>query len=190
MLMSDLNSEIDAALVDDNPIPRERFLVWIDAATSLPSLSKLYRLTEVDYYRIQPDLGQEVTCALILRYLLQCIRENVQDDDAIQSRFEAAGSLHQWFCHLVKRDDSSVILNGVVHSITELFLVSDEKIQNAIETGFLEHVLETAALRPYFEYWATDERLSAAWDRALEWGKAHPDFTLGLLEQLRQIQAE
>ena len=158
--MSDFGSEIDAALLDDNPIPRERFLVWIDAATNLLSLSKLYRLTEVGYYRIQPDLGQEVTCSLILRYLLQCIRENVQDDDEIQSRFEATGSLHQWFCHLAKRDDSSVILKEVVHSITELFLVSDEKIQNAVEAGFLEHVLETAALRPYFEYWGGDARAS------------------------------
>jgi hypothetical protein len=72
---------------------------------------------------------------------------------------------------------------------TELFLISGEEIRNAIEQGFLEHALETAALRPYFEYWSTDGRLRETWSRALKWGEAHPDFTWGLLQELRRKRA-
>jgi hypothetical protein len=39
----------------------------------------------------------------------------------------------------------------------------------AIENGFLEHALETAAVRPHFDHWGSDSRLEPAWKRALEW---------------------
>jgi len=74
--------------------------------------------------------------------------------------------------------------------VTELFLASEEDVRNAIETGFLEHLLETAALRPYFEHWSSNPSLKEPWDRALEWGKAHPDYTRGLLQQVRPTTDE
>ena len=70
---------------------------------------------------------------------------------------------------------------------TDLFLTSGEDIRDAIEMGFLEHALESAGLRPYFEYWSEDPRLCEAWERALEWGKAHPDFSWDQLQELRRI---
>jgi len=73
---------------------------------------------------------------------------------------------------------------------TELFLTAGEDVRGAIETGFLEHVLETAALRPYFDHWSSDTRLKEAWERAMEWGKAHPDYTWGLLKQLRKLESK
>jgi hypothetical protein len=183
--MADLASEINAALASDNPIPREKVLLWIDAAADLPTLAKLYRLTDEAYYRIQPDLGKEVTCALIQRYLLECIRQDVAGDDKIESRFDAAQSLHLWFCHLLEMEDMSTILTGAACAVTELFLAGGENVRYSIETGFLEHVLETPALRPYFEHWSSDPRLKDAWERAIEWGNAHPDFTRKLFGRLR-----
>jgi hypothetical protein len=115
---------------------------------------------------------------------LQCIQENVADDDEIEDRWKAAQSLHVWFCQLIRRDDSSDILREAARAITDVFLVGNEEIRDAIEAGFLEHALETEALRTYFEHWATDLRLRKAWERALEWGKAHPNFTWGLLQQI------
>ena len=181
--MADLASEINAALVSDAPISREKVLLWINAAADLPTLAKLYRLTDKAYYRIQPDLGKEVTCALIQRYLLECIRQDVAGDDEIEGRFDAAQSLHFWLCRLVETGDASSILAGVARGVTELFLTGDEAIRYTIETAFLEHVLETADLRPYFEHWASDTRLKETWERAIEWGKAHPDFTWGLAKR-------
>jgi hypothetical protein len=182
--MGDFRQRIDAALVSDQQIPRQEVLSWIERSKDLRTLSKLHRLTRERYYQIQPDLGKEATCGLIQRYLLQCIRENVIDDIAVEGRWEAAQSLHVWFCHLVQRDDSSEILRRAADEITNSFLAGNEDIQNAIETGFLEHALETEALRPYFEHWSSDPRLKEAWERALEWGKAHPNFTWGLLQQI------
>ena len=84
--------------------------------------------------------------------------------------------------------DTSAVLTAAAADVTELFLASGEDVRTAIETGFLEHILETAALRPYFERWSRDSNLREAWERALEWGKAHPDYTWGLLPQLRRIE--
>jgi len=71
--------------------------------------------------------------------------------------------------------------------VTELFLTSGDEIRNALETGFLEHALESQGLRPYFEHWSEDPRLKDTWDRALEWGIAHPDFSWNNLQELRRL---
>ena len=185
---NDFFAEIDTALLSDAPIPRERVLCWLDAAKDLSTLAKLYRLTGEGYYRIQPDLGRDASYALIQQYLLQCIREGVLENDEIQGRYEAAQSLHVWFCHLLETKDTSAVLTAAAAAVTELFLTSGEDVRTAIETGFLEHILETAALRPYFEHWSHDSNLRKVWERALEWGKAHPDYTWGLLQQSRRIE--
>src|SRR5580700_5187787 len=124
--MTDFTRDIGAALAADGTIPREDVLRWMEAAADLATLSKLYRLTDAGYYRIQPDLGPEPTCALIRRYLVECIRQNVEDDDEIESRFEACYTLHIWLRHLVERGDSSEIISEAARAITQLYLVSAE----------------------------------------------------------------
>jgi hypothetical protein len=183
--VNDFSSDIEAAFSTDTPIPRERVLSWIDGASDLRTLSKLYRLTNEGYYRIQPELGADVTCALIQRYLIQCIRENIEDDDEIDSRFDATMSLHTWFRHLLTMERDGILTRSA-RAITELYLTSDDAIRDAIETGFLEHALETAGLRPYFEHWSRDERLQDAWDRALEWADDHPDYMAKMFQRLRE----
>jgi hypothetical protein len=178
--------DIDAAFLTDEPLSREKVLLWIDGATDLTTLAKLYGLTNECYYQIRPDLGRDVTCNLIQRYLLECIRQNVAADGRIQDRWEAAGTLHAWFCRLVNMPDTSAVLKSAARAVTELFITSGDEVRNAIEQGFLEHALEMAALRPYFEYWSADGRLQPAWDRALKWGNARPDFLWGLLQQSRK----
>lgn len=188
--MADCREEIDTALVNNEAIPKEKFLQWIAVATDLPTLAKVYRISNEGYYRIQPDLGDKASCGLIQRFFLECIRHDVKDDEEIPSRWEAAQDLHAWFCHLHEMGDSSEFLKNAAQAITELFLASSKEIQDAIEMGFLEHALETEALRPYFENWASDDRLRDAWENALAWGKAHPDFTWGMLKELRKLNEE
>jgi hypothetical protein len=185
-------SQLDTALSGDGPISREQVLRWIAATTDsdLQTLSKLYRLTGEGYRRIQPELGREPTCALIQRYLLGCIRDGATGNSEIQERYEAAGTLHFWFRHLADMDGTDAVLMAAANGVTKLYLESGEEVREAIETGFLEHALETASLRPYFEKWASDSRLEPAWERALEWGKAHPDFMAGLLRKLERNAEE
>ena len=184
--------DIDTALSGYGTIPSEQVLSWIDAAadSDLPTLSKLYRLTGEGYYRIQPELDRGPTCALIQRYLLGCIRDGVTDNDEIQERYEAAGTLHVWFRHLAGMDGTSEVLTAAANGLMKLYLESGEEVRVAIETGFLEHALETAALRPYFEKWGSDPRLEPAWRRALEWGDAHPDYMAGLFQRLQRKSKE
>jgi hypothetical protein len=170
--MVEFNSDIDAALSGDETIPRAQVMSWIEATpdSDLSTLSKLYRLTEEGYYRIQPEMGSEPTCLLIRRYLLGCIRDGVTESEEIQGRYVAAESLHVWFRHLVAMDDTSSVLSSAATAVKDLYLESGQEVRDAIETGFLEHALETAALRPYFDDWASDARLQASWNKSVSLG--------------------
>lgn len=181
-MSSALDSEIDAALSGNQPIPKEKVLAWVENASELLTLSKLYRLTDQAYYRIRPELGMDATCGLIQHYLLECIKQNIEGNDEIQSRFDACQTLHVWFCHLSEMEGTSPVLTRAVRALTDLFLARDDT-QYTIETTFLEHALEMTELRPYFEFWETDDRLRPAWERAMEWGESHPNFVWGMIQR-------
>jgi hypothetical protein len=187
--VAEYGPEIDLAMSKVDPVARQDVIRWITGATDIGTLAKLYRLTGERYYSIEPELGRDATCSVIQRYLLECIRLNVSGRDDIQDRWEAAQTLHAWFCHLGEQDGTELTLQRAAQAITDLFLQGDQNIRSAIEQGFLEHVLETAGLRSYFEHWSADERLRPTWTRAIEWGLAHPDFTWGMLKRLRDIRS-
>lgn len=185
--MTDFRNEIHTAFLNNEPISRDKFLAWVAAAADLPTLAKLYHLKGQHYYRIQPELGDDASCALIQRYFLECIRQDVKDHEEILDRWEAARALQAWICQLNEMGDASKFIQNVARAVTDLFLISGKEVRDAIEMGFLEHALETAALRPYFEHWALDDRLRDAWNNALEWGKAHPDFMWGMIKKIQKL---
>lgn len=186
--MTDFGRDLDAALEGSKPIARDDVLRWIDKATDLPTLSKLYRVTGEHYYRIHPELGKDAECTAIQRYLLECIRQNVQGNEQIEDRWGAAETLHLWFRQLVEMADAADVLGRAAQAIRELFLNSGDEIRTAIEQGFLEHALESVAVRPFFESWSSDPQLSETWGRALEWGKAHQDRSWNAIQRIREIQ--
>lgn len=184
--MNEFSSEIDEALVAESTIPREKVVQWIDSTSDLPTLEKLYRLTGQGYDRIQPELGSDITCRLIQDFLLQCIREDVHDDDEIPTRWEAAYTLHTWFFHLAQmEEDNTAILRRAADAVTQLYLASDDAARNAVEQGFLEHALEMKSLHEFFEQWSSDDRLRPAWERAMEWAGDHPNYTWNFLQQFK-----
>jgi hypothetical protein len=184
--MDDTASEIDAALATDATIPREKVVHWIDSTSDLRTLEKLYRLTGQGYDRIQPELDSDITCGLIQRFLLQCIREDVHDDNEIPPRWEAAYTFSTWFFHLAQmKEDNSTILRRAAEGVTQLYLASDDAARIAIEQGFLEHALEMKSLHGFFEQWSSDDRLRPAWERAMEWAGDHPNYTWDLLQQFK-----
>jgi hypothetical protein len=185
--MNELKAAIQGALQSDDPIQREQVRAWIHAARDVETLAFLYRLTDKGWNRIEPRLDKDETCLLMARYLLICVRENPQGGVALP-RYEAAGELEAWFDHLSNMDDTQEILQAVAALITNLYLTSDNDVRGAIETGFLEHVLEQARLRPLFTHWADNERLRDAWQHALAWGEAHLNYTRGMREQLRALR--
>jgi hypothetical protein len=46
---------------------------------------------------------------------------------------------------------------------------------NRIETGTLEHALESSVVQAFFDAWRTDPILRDAHEHAVAWGMAHPD---------------
>jgi hypothetical protein len=187
--MADLAAVIQAAIESDGPIDRERVRNWIRDAIDLKTVGLLYRLSYSAWNRIEPNLERDETCGLICRDLLLCIRENPQDGTGLQ-RYEAAGELESWINHLSNTEDTQGNLREVATAVTTLYLESDTDVRLAIETGFLEHVLEQAKLRHLFSHWADDERLRDGWQQALAWGEAHPDYMRGIREQLRGFQSD
>lgn len=77
-----------------------------------------------------------------------------------------------WFQHLSRLgDETAPALGEAVSAVTALYLASDDDVRTAIETGFLEHVLEDEEFRPSFAAWSEDDRLRPAWRAALAWAK-------------------
>lgn len=184
--MDQIERQILDGIESDGPIPRRRVRSWIKSATKVETDALLYEFTREHWNRIKPRLEMGEACALIERYLLGCIRENPSGGRAL-GRYEASGELERWFDHLAGTEDGREILPGVVDAVTTLFLASDDDVRRAIEHGFLEHVLEQAAMRPLFAHWANDERLQEAWRNALAWGDAHPNFVKQLRAVLRDV---
>jgi len=181
--MSEIATAVQAALESETTISRDIVLEWCQSSNDIKTLELLYRFTYKAYNRIQPPLGQEETCRLIQRYLLECIRLNPEKEIAF-SRYEAAWTLVSWFQHLSRLEDTISILRDAASAITQLYLESDAEVRAAIETGFLEHVLEDEEFHPLFAGWAHDDRLQETWQAAMVWGKAHPDCTRDLNKNL------
>ena len=182
-----INTAIRIALRSRDSIPRELVREWIGSSPDIETLALLYQLTSQAWSRITPELERDETCAFIRDYFLQCILEDPGDGLAL-SRYEAAGELELWFDYLSDQPSTENILKGVAKAVTELFLSSNDAVQRAIETGFLEHILEQEKLRHYFSHWGDNERLRESWQCALAWGEAHPDHMKDLRQQLRNLQ--
>lgn len=184
-----IKTPIRIALESRDSISREQVREWIGRAHDVETLALLHRLTDSAWNRIIPELERDETCALIRDYLVRCILEDPKDGLAL-SRYEAAGELELWFDHLSEQPSTEDILKGVAAAVTELFLSSNDAVQLAIETGFLEHILEQDKLRHYFSHWGENERLREAWQCALAWGEAHPNYMKDLRRQLRDLQRD
>ncbi len=180
--MSELTAKVERALAGDETLPGDVVADWCRSAHDVESLAALYRLTYEAHSRIQPPLGQEITCGLIRRYLLGCVRLD-PEAEGVLGRWEAAQVLLSWFWHLSQMPDTASVLQDTAAAVADLYLASDDGVRTAIETGFLEHALEEEGFRPLFANWAQQDQLRPAWQAALAWGQAHPHFTRNLLEK-------
>jgi hypothetical protein len=108
-------------------------------------------------------------------YLIECLLQNPEGDGFLHSGFEAGYEIAAWLKLLVKSADGGVVVRDVAGRLADAFRSGDVKIRNRIETGALEHALESRAVRPFFDFWATDPTLREAHEHALAWGIAHTE---------------
>ena len=119
------------------------------------------------------ELGEISVQQFVIQYGLDCIEANV-DDDVILSRFEAADELSRtlklWVDSPRKYGPSISVL---IRNITSLYVKGDNKLRNAIETGFLEHAFEKPEVVGLFAAWERDPILCESFVAAKQWGESH-----------------
>jgi hypothetical protein len=57
--------------------------------------------------------------------------------------------------------------------LADFYRNGNDFCRNCLETGFLEHAMETPVNRPFFQDWASDPILASAFRESLKWGLAH-----------------
>jgi hypothetical protein len=111
----------------------------------------------------------------MLDYLVECILVNPEADDSLHSGFEAGYELSAWLKHLSQIPDAEAVIVEAASRLAAAYKQGDAATRNRIETGALEHLLESPGLRPLFTSWAEDPTLRQAYEPALEWGLAHSE---------------
>jgi len=170
--MNDLTLEVLEAEQSASPIPRELVLRWM-ADPDLETRALVYRLTRKGWSRITPELNADEQCSFMARYLLDCMNTDPRGEENIHSGFEAAWEFASWLKHLRTLQGMEQVIARAVRDLEQLYLRSDPRTRNRIETGAVEHILEDKALRKYFAHWRDDPELHTGYDLCVSWGKAH-----------------
>jgi hypothetical protein len=109
-------------------------------------------------------------------YLIECLLQNPEGDDFLQSGFAAGYELAAWLKHLAKTSEGRAVLTDVASRLAVAYKAADPTTRNRIETGALEHALESRAVRPFFAAWGTDPTLRDAHEHEAYFGpKEDPD---------------
>jgi len=171
--MMNLSDEVEAALSGTGSIPRAEYERWI--LGDLRTRARVYALTASHWSRIHPEPSGVEHCRFMASYLIECLLQDPKDDGYLHSGFQAAHEVAAWCKHLVKTPDGRAMLSEVAVRLADAYKTADATTRNRIETGALEHALESRAVRPFFDAWAADPILGDAHEHALAWGIAHSD---------------
>jgi hypothetical protein len=163
-----------AAITSNDPIRADAVRRWM-AADELTTRGAVYHLLQRAVGRIAPPLSQAEYYPFMLDYLFDCLLLNPKSNEFLHSGFEAAWDLVAWLKHVQNYEGSADFIAHVVSRITVAYVSADNTTRNRIETGLLEHILESPSLRKYLVSWKDDPDLGDAYKRCLEWGSAHED---------------
>lgn len=124
--------------------------------------------------RIVPVPDDDWMCRELVAFYLDCITQADRGVEVLTTPFEAADAFVQLFnwLLLVPADGQQRAAQIAVR-LAERYRGGSPEIRNRIETGFLEHALETPEARPIFDFWSRDLVLAESYCAALKWGLAH-----------------
>ena len=173
--MMNVSAEVEVALSGTGTIPRADYERW--SRGDLSTRARVYALTVSHWSRIEPEPSFLGHCRFMADYLIECLLQNPEGDNFLHSGFDATHEIAAWLKHLAKTPDRKVILTEVAGRLAVAYKAADPTTRNRIETGALEHALESRAVRPFFDSWGTDPILRDAHEHALAWGLAHPELS-------------
>ena len=172
--MMNLSDEVEVALSGTGTIARAEYQRWIRG--DLRTRARVYAFTASQWSRIQPEPSGTEHCRFMADYLIECLLQNPEgDDDFLHSGFEAGYEIAAWLKHLVTTSDGRTAISEIEGRLAAAYKAADPTTRNRIETGVLEHALESRAVRPFFDKWGTDPTLREAHEHALAWGMAHTE---------------
>ena len=148
---------------------------FIADESDLDVWSAVYLALGESFRRIKPEPGMEMTCSFIMRYLLRCIREDPSHEHVPfghEAATDLAECLKLWASKL---PETEPVLEWAARDIAQELTGGDARVRDTILNGMLEHALESARVRPFFEHWRNDPILGDAWRLAMEWAVAHGD---------------
>lgn len=157
-----------AGIVSFSEICRQLTVAAIDQR------GRLLEFVRENRARISPVPDDDWMCSELVVYYLDCITQTDHDVEVLTPPFEAADALVQLFnwLLLVPADGQQRAAEIAVR-LAERYRDAAPEIRNRIETGFLEHALETPEARPIFDFWSRDPVLAESYSAALAWGLAH-----------------
>lgn len=144
------------------------------AVADLDLRGRLLEFVRENRARIVPVPNDDWMCGELVAYYLDCITQAVRDVEVLMPPWEAADALVRLFnwLLLVPADGQERAVEFAIR-LAERYREGSPEIQNRIETGFLEHALETPEARPIFDFWSRDPVLAERHSAALAWGLAH-----------------
>jgi hypothetical protein len=168
--------------IRDRLAGRDRFSLaevrhWIADESDLELWAAVYDVLGPGWELIKPEPDMDETCGFMIRYLLRCVHENVQNDDTdVPTGYEAAWDLAACLKHWAgKLPETQPVLADVASLMADAYRAADNAERDRLLNGTLEHALEAAAVRPYFGAWKDDPVLGEPWRLAMEWAGAHGD---------------
>jgi hypothetical protein len=150
---------------------------WMNDSGDLGVWSAVYDLLGSAIELIEPELSMDEARSFAVDFLLRCIHEDPQyENDELPTGYEAAHNLADCLKYWAsKQPQSQPVLTDAAACIAAAYRAADDDERDRLVNGCLEHALETAAVRSYFEQWRNDLVLKEPWRLAMEWGLAHGD---------------
>jgi hypothetical protein len=170
----DLRAEVESTISGTGTISKRDYLRW-SREGDLATRARVYELTSSQWPRIQPTPQMAEHCEFMADYLLDCLLTDPADDGFTHSAFEAGYAIAAWLKHLVNKPEAKSVIEDMALRLGRAYKASDAITRKRIETGALEHALESPGVRPFFSLWATDPVLIDAYEPALQWGLAHSE---------------
>ncbi|MES2788941.1 MAG: hypothetical protein V4719_04910 [Planctomycetota bacterium] len=162
-----------------NPLPKTGTIAFAEICrqlkvTDVDQRGRILEFVRQNKARIRPTPDDEWMSDELVSYYLDSVIRTDREVEMAYTPFEAAAALVSLFNWLLSHEpDGRQRAAKIAHRLADLFRKSSPEIQNRIETGFLEHALETPIARPIFAFWSQDPILADSHSAALAWGLAH-----------------
>jgi hypothetical protein len=147
----------------DHIISQELVKKWMNSKDiDVLGVVSSYLLKKEYTKRIEPQLTFDDVHPFIMSYFERCLLEN-PDGDWTDSSYEAAWSLANWFNYLwSEKENCRKEIEDFKLWLGNLYKNGDDRLQDCIVNGIVEHLFEEKKIKAFFKDWQGDSALNEA----------------------------